>query len=252
MTRCLILSCSQTKVKTPGKLPAIRRYNGPPFRVLRKYLTDAPPADSPDAVDIFILSAEFGLIEGDKPIPCYDRRMTPQRAEELRAGVLQTFAARIAPKHYTDLLLSMSKIYLLALEGFETSLASDAAVAISNGGNGQKLATLKAWLNGNTQPAPQSEEANRAIIPAIIRGSARLKGLDLTLTPAEVYQIARQSLAGETGNPYNFRNWYVLVGEDKVAPKWLVGQLSGLPVSDFDAGDARRVLKGLGIPVYRT
>ena len=255
MTRCLILSCSQKKVENSGKLPAIQRYDGPPFRVLRKFLTDANSTAPHNAVDVFILSAEFALIDGDEPIPYYDRRMTPRRAEELYADVLKTFKSRIVSKNYSELFLSMGKTYLLALDGFETLLSSETKVIISNGGNGQKLADLKAWLNGVAipvkQPSSQNGDNDRVIVPRVIRGAARLKGVDLRLTPDEVYQIARQSLADEVGNPHNFRNWYVLVDEIKVAPKWLVSQLANLPVREFDAGSARRVLKGLGIPVYR-
>lgn len=38
--RCLLLSCSQAKISTPDLLPAIRRYDGPAFRVLRKFLAE--------------------------------------------------------------------------------------------------------------------------------------------------------------------------------------------------------------------
>jgi len=38
--RLLILSCSQRKRPDPSLLPAIERYNGPPFQVLRRYLRE--------------------------------------------------------------------------------------------------------------------------------------------------------------------------------------------------------------------
>src|SRR5690242_19808152 len=84
MSRLLILSCSQRKRVTQDTLPAIKRYDGPAFRVLRRYLQ----CKSLDTPEIRILSAEYGLISQEQPITCYDRKMTAQRAEELRPRVL--------------------------------------------------------------------------------------------------------------------------------------------------------------------
>ena len=54
----LILACSRRKRPDDGLLPAIERYDGPAFRVLRRYLRERPAG----APDVFILSAEHGLI----------------------------------------------------------------------------------------------------------------------------------------------------------------------------------------------
>ena len=64
MTRALFLSCSKRKSPEAGLIPAIRRYEGPRFRVLRSYLRDA----GKDPLLIWILSAEHGLIRGYDPI----------------------------------------------------------------------------------------------------------------------------------------------------------------------------------------
>ena len=40
--RLLILSCSQRKHETQEPLPAIERYNGPLFFVLRRFLRECP------------------------------------------------------------------------------------------------------------------------------------------------------------------------------------------------------------------
>ena len=112
--RCLVIGCSQAKVKSRVPLPAIDRYDGPAFRVLRKYLDNCTdPAQEPD---VFVLSAEFGLISGSKQIPDYDRQMTRKRAEELRKQVRRVFEQQIAGSDYKELFVSAGKVYLLTLD----------------------------------------------------------------------------------------------------------------------------------------
>src|SRR5688572_5303367 len=109
MKRCLILGCSESKIETAGKIPALDRYDGPPFRVLRRFLTDVPPSDPRRQLDVFVLSAEYGLIKEEQEIPVYDQRMTPQRAGELQPDVLRIFQEKIASQNYEELFLSMGK-----------------------------------------------------------------------------------------------------------------------------------------------
>lgn len=54
--RLLILSCSRRKRLDTDLLPAIERYDGPAFRVLRRFLRERPF----EAPDVLILSAEHG------------------------------------------------------------------------------------------------------------------------------------------------------------------------------------------------
>ena len=44
--RLLMLGCSERKVGTCGRLPAFQRYDGPAYRVYRKFLRDDRDADS--------------------------------------------------------------------------------------------------------------------------------------------------------------------------------------------------------------
>ena len=73
----LVLGCSQTKRETPGLLPAIDRYDGSPYKVLRKYLREH---EWPTNLSVAILSAKYGLIGGFTGIEDYDERMTPEKA----------------------------------------------------------------------------------------------------------------------------------------------------------------------------
>src|SRR5918911_2047366 len=98
--RLLMLGCSATKRPETGLLPAILRYDGPAVRTLRRWQRDH--TDHTDTVDLLILSAQFGLIFGDTPIPFYDRRMTASRALWLRSQVRSRLVRQLTTSCYTN------------------------------------------------------------------------------------------------------------------------------------------------------
>ena len=69
----LILSCSQRKHASPDPLPAIERYNGPLFFVLRRFFRECP--HQAKQLDVYILSAAYGLISADFQTKFYDQKM---------------------------------------------------------------------------------------------------------------------------------------------------------------------------------
>ncbi len=81
MKRLVILSCSQRKVQGKRKMRVMDRYDGPAYKVVRKYLRTVPDARIDH--EFLILSAELGLISDSLRIPYYNRRMTVERAKEL-------------------------------------------------------------------------------------------------------------------------------------------------------------------------
>ena len=66
----LILGCSAAKRKDGGQIPAVLRYDGPLFKVLRK--------QPPNIDAVFILSARYGIIAAAALIPDYNQRMKIQ------------------------------------------------------------------------------------------------------------------------------------------------------------------------------
>lgn len=142
MLRLLILSCSARKRPDPGYLPAVERYDGPSFRVLRRYLCESRFADQ---LDVYILSAFYGLIPANYPIVYYDQKMTRERAGQLHGQVLNTFC-NLLNTNYGSICLAMSALYLLALEGWETQLPPGLQVTVISGSQGVRLAQLKRWL----------------------------------------------------------------------------------------------------------
>lgn len=146
MDRLLILACSQRKNSAAGVLPAIDRYDGPAFRVLRKFLRDAPA----DAPAVLILSAKYGLIDSATRIPDYDCRISAKRAECLRPAVLKTLGLLLRSGGWRSIGVCVGREYRTALDGVESLLPEDARVEVIGGGQGRRLTILWRWLRQDT------------------------------------------------------------------------------------------------------
>ncbi|MBN1139720.1 MAG: hypothetical protein JXM73_24320 [Anaerolineae bacterium] len=239
--RLLILACSQRKRPDPGDMRAIDRYDGPAFHVLRRYLRQCTGEAS--GLDVYIVSAAYGLIPSTHPTICYDQKMTPCRAAELRDEV-QHRLLDLLGAGYGGLCLAMSDVYLLALDGWMEYVPPETQVVLTKGPQGAKLAQLKRWLWAATPDEVASEQWEPQQ-----RDHPVLRGVEIRLTAEQVLEAARQALAQGLGDPDNYHAWYVEVGEYRVAPKWLASQLTGLPVSRFHSQEARRVCTLLGMQV---
>jgi hypothetical protein len=141
--RALLVSCSQSKRSAPGLLPAIERYDGPVFRVLRRYLREVVDR----SLLVCIVSAEFGLIRSDARIPDYDRRMTPTRARELRSEVTRKLASILRNCACEELFISASAAYEHALACRQPHELVSVRFAVR--GQGRRLRSLHRWLRGD-------------------------------------------------------------------------------------------------------
>ena len=240
--RLLIVGCSHRKRPNPAPTPAIERYDGPLYQVIRKFRRSDQDSSS---LDIYILSARHGLISSYRPIPLYDQRMTLERANELAPHTLLKFVDLLTKENYRYVHLSLGINYMRCLPGYESVLPQDTEVTISKGSMGERQYLLKHWLYQRNQP-----ECNETTIDSSsIQGSAIIRGVKVSLSPNEIISLARTSLESNLGSPENFRTWYVDLDGKRVAPKWLVSQLIGLEVKSFHSGEARRFLNNLGIRV---
>ena len=238
--RLLILSCSQRKHSTQGLLPALQRYDGPAYRVMNKFMRVHPSEMT--SLDVYILSAKFGLISACKPIPNYDRRMTLQRAKELQPRTQPELKRILSGRQYDELFISMGKAYRQVLVGYKLLIPADFKVIVSTGIMGRKLAELRNWLYEGVAESLDSQ------MKVIQQGKAYLRGIKIALTPKQIMDVARIALAEEQ-NISKYQIWYVQVGDQRVPVKWLVNQLTGLPVNAFHTNEARRILQQLGIEV---
>lgn len=242
-TRLLVLSCSCKKQPQPGLVPAMQRYDGPSFQVLRRF-QNRFPTDA-QSVKVHILSAEYGLISHDYPLPAYDRRMTAARARELRPSVIASFRPLLMEQHVDELFIAAGRTYLEALQGYEQDIPPGLEVIVATGSQGGRLAQLHSWLHRHSVlPAGR-------LGPVEGRTPARFHGVELGLSPDDIYEVASCALADGGHASSRYQTWYVPIAEQRVAPKWLVSVLTGVPVRAFRTAEAVRLLTQLGIEVRR-
>ena len=238
--RLLLLSCSQRKRSTQGLLPALERYNGPAYQVLNKFLRVHP--SQAQLLDVYILSAEFGLIPSVQRISDYDHRMTPQRVEKLQQPTLNELEQILDGKQYQEFFISMGKDYLRVLDGYESLTSPNLNMTVSQGSMGCKLAELRNWLHKNVS-GPSDNYTKVAK-----QDRASLRGIEIVLTPEQIMERVNVGLAKKRDIP-KYQVWYVQVGDKRLPLKWVVNQLTGLPVSAFHTNEARRFLQQLGIEI---
>lgn len=142
----LVLGCSQTKREAPGLLPAIDRYDGSAYRVLRNYLRER---EWPANLSVAILSAKYGLVGGFTGIEDYDERMTRLKALELAPQC--TLTLNDWGSTHTNIHLSLGKDYLPAVvPAIEDGLKNK--VEVFEGPIGMKLNQIKRLLHQTGSP----------------------------------------------------------------------------------------------------
>ena len=143
----LILACSQRKVNNKELMPALERYDGGSFRVIRKAQREQKKLDN---IKILILSAKYGLIKASTPIANYEQIINQGRAKELNPKVLQILIKYAKTGNYKEIYLDLSKNYVLALKGIE-ALFPRSHFVIAKGRIGERLRQLKLWLEEKSE-----------------------------------------------------------------------------------------------------
>jgi hypothetical protein len=239
--RLIVIGCSAHKRPDAGELPAIERYAGPSFGVLRKFLRIGG-----NSVRICIVSARFGLIDAETPLPYYDERMTVPRARKLHKNVLKSFSEIIQLETFEGTFFNLGRDYWPALEGWHAIIPPTMRIVTAQGSSGRRAALMHEWLNGGIEDATPFICAPHDV---------HLGGLTWHLTREEILTIARQRLRdcdiAKNSAPSQFHSWRAVVDGRSVAPKWLVSQITGLPVSAFHTEQACRALTRWGILVER-
>lgn len=240
--RLLILSCSQSKIQGSTLLPALARYDGPKFRLVRKFQRDCVAEAS--LLDIYVLSAKYGLIPASKPIQFYDRRLSHARIAVLMSKVRISLKSIFDCKTYSHIFLCMGRDYHALLRGIEHMVDPSVALFRSKATQGRMLSELYDWLRGSSPRLHDVRESGSMQKKVVIRGT------EVSISPHEVNSIARQALITSNG-AHKHLSWFVPVDDEHVAPKWLVSQITGLSVSKFVTSEALRFLAQVGVEIHR-
>jgi hypothetical protein len=244
MNKQIILSCSKKKTLTKGLIPAIERYDGAAFRLIRRYIRV-----SGNPLDIFILSGKFGLIPHTQRIPYYDSKLTLTKACKMRNKIhsqaKQLFLTDSNGKE-KNYFINLGQIYQHAFVKILDDLSVQAQVISVTGSSGNRLSKMHDWLYGEKSPL-RSEHQETKTKKEIFIGGIRLKADAIDIQTI----VQREHKKIGTKDMHHFYSWFVEIDDIKVSVKWLVSQLTGLPVSKFHSDQARKVLQQLGLKVQR-
>jgi hypothetical protein len=141
MKALLLIACSNRKVKTQKLIPALERYDGGTYRVIRKMQREI---GFPRNVEIKIVSAKLGLIDASERIPYYDQRMNKQRAKELGPKVHKELRKYIAKNRISEIYIDLGSDYLPVIENL--IVPSKIELLMAQGRIGERLRLLKEWL----------------------------------------------------------------------------------------------------------
>jgi cytoplasmic iron level regulating protein YaaA (DUF328/UPF0246 family) len=144
MSVLLIQSCSKSKNSTEEAVPALDLYTGYFFKIIKKAMRED---EFDEDIDICILSAEYGLVEAQKEIEWYDRRMSHERAEELAPTIYDKFT-KIYENNYDTIIVNVGNDYREALPEFN-SIDNTDIVYIEGEGIGIQGHKLKQAVRGD-------------------------------------------------------------------------------------------------------
>ena len=241
--RLLLLGCSRSKREGEGLLPAVDRYDGPLFRVLRRYLRDHGDGN----LEVHIISAEFGLIPASQPIPWYDRKLTPSRATEIQPVVTSVVDKKLVSGVYDGALAVLGRTYLQTIDPELLHRHRD-ILRVSLTSVGGQSSLLHDWLH---QGPPSSARPLPGGPGTAAPRLARLRDVEIDLTPEQIAEAVRAALPSSPSRAKNYQAWFVEIDGMRFAAKWIVSLLTGLPVGRFTTDEARCLLTHLGIEVRR-
>jgi hypothetical protein len=232
----VILGCSKLKKQTPRLLPAIDRYDGPLFHLLRKYARDEPLLRNAT----YILSAKFGLIPSDFPTPAYDQQLSSANKSRLEDAVARQVCTVVEQLQPDGVFVSVGADYWQLLKEPLARSITKENLFLAKGSIGGRASQLRNWL----KPAETKGEIKW---PSGACGEASLLGTTVRMTPKQIESRANEALVSDYHRATRLESWFVQIGNHRVAPKWLVSFLFNIPVARFRTADARKILHKLGI-----
>lgn len=150
MSRLLVMACGAKKA--PRACPASELYRGSAYAVLRR--------NRPPNLPVLILSAEHGLIESDRELEPYDRKMDEDRAAHFcrvrYVDAATLMVAEIPGWPFGEVFFHGGQLYRQVIERYADAgiFGRGAGMRYSFGRIGEQLAQLKRFLREAAPPGP--------------------------------------------------------------------------------------------------
>jgi hypothetical protein len=145
MTCLLLISCSASKNDTSELIPALDRYRGNVYKIIKRAKREGY---WPQAIDVFIISAKYRLISEHTLIEYYDQKMTGDRADELRVEVSHDLDKLLRERQFDKIFINLSKVYMrsISLSQEIEGARQRGVLQEALGGIGEKQHQTKVWL----------------------------------------------------------------------------------------------------------
>lgn len=144
MTRLILLSASRRRSNNPKTIPAIERYQGVYFRVLKKYLREGRLRNT----DILIVSEKFGVLRPEDKVPYhkpFEGKLGKEEVQKARQANLTKLAEIFSKKRYSEIFVVCGREFQKLIEGFQ-NLTNTKVVFCEGAGLGPKAQNLKEWI----------------------------------------------------------------------------------------------------------
>jgi cytoplasmic iron level regulating protein YaaA (DUF328/UPF0246 family) len=141
----MLVSCSATKSSDAELVAAIERYQGTIYKVIKKARRERYWSSN---IDLFIVSARYGLISEYELIEFYEQKMTKDRAMSLQFVVGEVLDNLLDENCYSRIFINLGKNYVLSVqESNRLNLAYEARIVqVASGGIGMRLNQTKTWI----------------------------------------------------------------------------------------------------------
>jgi len=148
MAKLLILGPSYRRNTSPEPLPAVERYDGLFYRIVRRNMDKVKKKD----IDIIIITEDLELVTPETKLPYKPpvgnkwrtippTAKDPEKIEKLRNQILEI----VKSKKYDEIFIALNKYYQALLPDL-TPYAKK--IIADSKGLGSKAKTLKQWLSG--------------------------------------------------------------------------------------------------------
>jgi len=145
MRRLIIIAGSKRQNSNPQPLPAIERYEGVYFRVLKKHIREGKMKNT----DILILTEKYGLLSSNQLVPYnpeYSPRIATNNLNDARRRNLQKLQQELSKEEYLEIFINVGKDFWPLIEGLENVVGKTKVTLAKGSALGSKASNMKQWI----------------------------------------------------------------------------------------------------------